>query len=144
MTLTPGPSPQPKFHPYLSVIPHRRPEQKTHTSIGHAKNAINGKMSRYRGATEDMQIYEYLDGGWSLLYSLKEGDMEVPWRAGELKEEARKKEAAAKREEERLTKLVRSQAEKKFTEEYGSDSKYEDRIMYVDAYIAGYMQALGR
>lgn len=136
------PSPQPKFMPYLSIIPNRRPEQKTHTNIGHAKNAVNDKLG-YRGASCDMQIFEYRDNGWELLYDIKKGDLEPPWRKGELEEEARRKEAAASRVRQGVRKAAFDKGDAAFTREYGGTDGdvYEERIDFVAAFVAGYMEA---
>lgn len=83
--LTEKPSPYPKFHPYLTIVPGRRPEQKTHTSLGHAKNAMLipcGYTTGYivRGG----QIWEYdSEGGeWAMIYEVAPGTLEsqVPWK----------------------------------------------------------------
>lgn len=133
------PSPQPKFSPYLSVIPVRRPVQKTHHNIGHAKNAVNGKWGGYRGADCDMQIFEHTEEGWKLLYDIKKGDMEPPWRAGELAEKARKKEAQMAREDSAARKEAKIEAERTYKRlRPGHLYIYAD---YVDGYVEGYMKA---
>lgn len=134
------PSPQPKLTPYLSIIPTRRPMQKTHANIGHAKNAVNGKIASYsRGAECDMQIFEFKDDGWSLLYDIKKGDIEPPWREGELAEKARKKEAQLAREDSAARKEAKAEAERTYKLlRPGHLYVYAD---YVDGYVEGYMKA---
>lgn len=63
--------PEPKVFPYLTIIPGRRPEQKMHEKIGHAKNAFeqhpgSGYRCRYG------KLYQYIDGEWVLLYDIPE------------------------------------------------------------------------
>lgn len=68
----------------MTVIPYRRPKQKAHINIGHAKNAVSFKVSRYVGAECDMELYELRDGEWSLLWTIPKGTMEseLPWKTG--------------------------------------------------------------
>jgi hypothetical protein len=136
------PDPQPKFTPYLSIIPHRKPQQKTHSNIGHAKNAVNGKWNTWRGAECDMQIFEFSDDGWQLLYDIKRGDTEPPWREGELAEKARKKQAQIDREDATARKVATKEAEEAYNiicEEHG----YAPFTLlgYVTGYVNGYMRA---
>lgn len=87
---------------YLSRIPRRRPEEKLHTGIGHAKSAVTAYFSGgefgYTGPS--MEIYELVDGGWKLLYSVVGGDLELPWKTGELTKK-RKQQEKAKKDAER-------------------------------------------
>lgn len=136
------PSPQPKFTPYLSIIPHRRPQQKTHNNIGHAKNAVNGKWNRRLGAECDMQIFEFSDDGWQLLYDIKKGDMEPPWRAGELAEKARKKAAQIAKEDNTARKEAKIEADKTYNVIYDSAGyAVYSRSDYIEGYVEGYMKA---
>lgn len=100
--------PTPKIKPYLTIIQSRNPVQKMHNHLGHAKNALNGKTrpsSHYffRGEripfemrwqmtaaerkeiirrepfSEDMQLWEWKDNEWKLMYDVKAGDY-APWK----------------------------------------------------------------
>jgi hypothetical protein len=75
-------TPDVKSRPYLSIIPTRSPEQKTHTSLGHAKNAVNNKIWSGYSHRHDMAIYEWVDNDWKLLYDIPAGTTEnnLPWR----------------------------------------------------------------
>jgi hypothetical protein len=81
MTLRTPLTPDVKSRPYLTIIPNRIPQQKTHTSLGNAKNAISYKVER-NGTQWDMAVYEWVDGEWSLLWDIPEGtkEHELPWR----------------------------------------------------------------
>lgn len=60
---------QPKVFPFLTVIPGRRPQQKMHTSVGHAKNAFQDTgYGRHRTG----QLYKWSGEGWELLYDVPE------------------------------------------------------------------------
>lgn len=54
----------PKVKPYLTIIEDRRPVQKMHSSLGHAKNAFT--FDRSRAGT----LWEWKDGDWSLLHTI--------------------------------------------------------------------------
>lgn len=83
---------KPKMLPYLSVVPGRRPENKMHTSLGHAKNAVqnypkNGgwRHDREKGGTVcGGQIYQWCSecNEWELLYDVAPGSWQadLPWR----------------------------------------------------------------
>lgn len=64
MSASPNLSPTPKATPYLTIIPDRSPVQKTHTSLGHAKNALTYDKRR------EGTLWEWKDGEWSLLYTV--------------------------------------------------------------------------
>lgn len=135
------PSPQPKLTPYLSIIPTRRPMQKTHTNIGHAKNAVNGKLG-YRGAECDMQVFEFKNDGWSLLYDIKKGDIEPPWRAGEIAEKERKKAAQMAKEDTAARREAKAEAEKTYNVIYDvAGYAVHSRRDYIEGYAEGYMKA---
>jgi hypothetical protein len=82
-------TPKTQARPYLTIIPNRSPREKTHVNIGHAKNAVQAKMS-YRGAygyanyqtTVHIAVYEWLDNQWSLLWDIPSGTPEskLPWK----------------------------------------------------------------
>jgi hypothetical protein len=71
----------PKPFTHMTVIPFRRPLQKAHTNLGHAKAAISYKTG-WRGAESDMELYELKDGEWSLLWKVPEGTAynDLPWK----------------------------------------------------------------
>lgn len=85
----------PSAYPYLTICPSRRPVQKLHTAIGHAKAAVQAQMISHRlgerrpnvtytkRATHDMEIYEYGETGPELLYSIPAGTLteDLPWKA---------------------------------------------------------------
>lgn len=69
--------------PYLTIIPGRyRARQKTHRTLGHAKNAVLARYSWGPGLPEDVAIYEWRDGEWGLLWEIPKGTKEndLPWR----------------------------------------------------------------
>lgn len=118
---------------YMTVIPSRRPKEKLHKSLGHVKNALNGKFYSYaRGAYEDMQAYEWIDNAWVLLYDVKEGDAEPPWREGE--RAAKVAQQLKAKEEAERRRLLKISAFAK--EEVAKDTDPEE------AYLRGYLKAL--
>lgn len=58
---------QPKVFPFLTIVNERRPKQKMHTSLAHAKNAFWGSSS---GAHRTGQLYKWAGEGWELLYDI--------------------------------------------------------------------------
>lgn len=74
-------SPKLELPAYLTVLPSRRPRDKAHTNLGHAKNALTYSASsgiiRVWGA-----IYEWVDGEWKLLYEVWPGMKvkDAPWK----------------------------------------------------------------
>jgi hypothetical protein len=58
-----------------------------------------------------MEIYELVDGAWSLLYTIKRGDVELPWKAGELAANIEKVDRMLQKKEDALTRDIRRQAE---------------------------------
>lgn len=139
------PSPQPKIMPYLTIIPSRRPMQKLHTNIGHAKNAINGKIGAYRGGAEcDMELLEHQDGGWVVIYEVNKGDRVAPWQVEKLAKQAEKREAAEKKLKEAATSGARKEANAAFNRLYPanlSGTIAADRPSFVAGYVEGYMAA---
>lgn len=69
-----------KVSPYLTVIPDRRPKQKTHANLGQAKNAIQYRM-RSNVTYIDMAVYEWKNDEWSLLWEIPKGTGkdDLPW-----------------------------------------------------------------
>lgn len=130
------PNPHPKPMPYLSIIPDRRPIQKLHANVGHAKNAINGRGGPH-GALVPMQVYEYVDNDWVLLYDIKKGDVEPPWRAGELEAKRKREVAAAQRADVAL----RREASRLGTLSWlGMDKEEHDhQEIYTAGFVAGYL-----
>lgn len=67
--------PKPIITPYLTIIPNRRPVQKLHVGLGHAKNALTYDSSKYG------TLWEMIDGEWKLLYTVEKGETwNPPWR----------------------------------------------------------------
>lgn len=133
------PSPQPKFMPYLSIIPRRRPTQKTHGNIGHAKNAVVAKFGyNVHGASCDMQIFEYKDDGWQLLYDIKKGDLEPPWREGEIEAAREKERRKVEKEKEDDIRKAKSAARHYYVNVIG-DATGEDYKLFVEGYVEGFL-----
>ncbi len=53
----------PATRPYMTRIPGRSPEVKTHLNVGQAKNAVMQYMKNHDGVTTDMQQRYY--SGWT-------------------------------------------------------------------------------
>lgn len=137
------PSPQPKVMPYLTIIPSRRPEQKLHANIGHAKNAITGKFW-YNGAESDMQLLEYVDGEWKVLYEVKQGDRVAPWQVEKLKKQAEKKEKAerefAQKQNAEAIRVAKANARRYYENVIGEPRPGdEDYDNFVEGYIEGFL-----
>lgn len=65
----PTPPEPPAVPQYMTYLPGRRPSFKTHTNIGHVKNAIRSGRTPY-GSREQHTLYAY---------ELKDGKYEVMW-----------------------------------------------------------------
>lgn len=63
----PTPPDPPAVPKYMTYLPSRSPQFKTHSNIGHVKNAIRGGRGHWRG---DIMLYAY---------ELKDGKYEVMW-----------------------------------------------------------------
>lgn len=131
--------PKPKIDqatPYMTRIPDRRPEYKAHAKLGQAKNAINYRVG-YAGAACDMELYQWEDGEWVLMYSVIAGDTEVPWRRESQEktraamEERRKREEQERDAKARYTALERWQV----VHEQWFDGSPED---FIAAFMEGY------
>ncbi len=86
-----------------------------------------------------MQVFEFKGDGWALLYDIKKGDAEPPWREGELAEKARKKEAQLAKEDSASREEAKIEAEKTYKVlRPGHLYVYSD---YVDGYVEGYRKA---
>lgn len=139
--LYPKPLPIAATKQFLSRIPNRSPMDKIHKQVNHAKSAVNNYFNGYKGDTLyhpgnnsgfsygryvkgyddrntkfghagcEMEIYELVDGAWSLLYTIKSGDVELPWKAGELAANIEKVNQNLAKEEAALTKDIRMQAQ---------------------------------
>jgi len=138
--LYPKPLPIAATKQFLSRIPSRHPMDKIHKQVNHAKSAVNNYFNGYTGqqlyheghggygwneyATgfdkrekkwehtgDEMEIYELVDGAWSLLYTIKRGDVELPWKAGELAANIEKVDRMLRKKEDALTRDIRRQAE---------------------------------
>ena len=71
----------PKAPRFLTVIPARIPEQKLHTSIGNAKNAVSFRVGYSSGAVCDMAIYEWVNDAWVQRFDIPDGTKfkDLPW-----------------------------------------------------------------
>ena len=121
--------------PYMSRIPDRRPEYKAHVKLGQAKNAINYRV--YEGTNCDMEIYEWQNGEWVLLYSVKAGDTEVPWRRENLKEVRAAAKKRRENEEQARMDNAREVASKRWEEAtlHWFEGTRED---FIEAFMEGY------
>ena len=73
----------PKPYTHLTIIPDRYTgTQKAHTAFHHAKAAVRGSVA-HNGTTCDIQVYELVDGEWSLLWEIPKGTKkpDLPWQA---------------------------------------------------------------
>lgn len=138
--LYPKPLPIAATKQFLSRIPSRHPMDKIHKQVNHAKSAVNNFFNGYDGGTvyhkghggmgwdkfakgfddrekkfahngDEMEIYELVDGAWSLLYTIKRGDVELPWKEGQLAKNIAKANEELAKEERELTKHIRRIAE---------------------------------
>lgn len=130
---------------YWTHIPSRRKVDKLHTNIGHAKNAVNGIFSGGRGYAyrgEDIVVYKMVDGSWEEIYRVTAGDVELPWKRGEIAERERKAAEELERKRVTLEKEIKSLAQQAWAElhpqGYVITQGFED---YCEAYRAGYMAA---
>lgn len=145
---------------FLSRIPDRRPMDKLHSNVGHAKSGVNYYFNGFTGRTHgnirirkaaaerkyehtgcDMEIYQMGENGWELLYEIKKGDEELPWRKGELAEFRSEFNKNVMSEEQKL---------KAHIEEAGIAALNRDRISryshdgegnYYKGFAAGYLLA---
>lgn len=77
-----------KTVPYMTLIEGRRPHQKAHTSIGHAKSAVQGDYGRAHA-----RVYVWDNDDWKLMWDFPEGrgsNYKYPWETTQMK---RKREA---------------------------------------------------
>ena len=138
--LYPKPLPIAATKQFLSRIPSRHPMDKIHKQVNHAKSAVNNYFNGYKGDSIyheghggygwdrfakgfddrnakfehtgcEMEIYELVDGAWSLLYTIKRGDAELPWKKGELAANIEKVNRALQKKEDELTRDIRRQAQ---------------------------------
>ena len=138
------PSPRPKLTPYLTIIPDRRPVQKTHSNIGHAKNALNGRIGYYSGSPCDMELYEHVDGDWKLLYRIAKGERVAPWQVEALKKQTEKKENNARARKLAAEKEARDAANAAYNVLFPpnvSGTLSTNRSVFVMAYVLGYQSA---
>lgn len=159
----PKPVPLVATKQFLSRIPSRNPMDKIHKQVNHAKSAVNNYFNGYKGDSiyheghgglgwdryrngfddrnrkfehtgDEMEIYELIAGAWSLLYTIKRGDAELPWKKGELAANIEKVNQQLAKEERDLAKHIRELAE-------AAHAKDEDSIDwddYVTAFNKGY------
>lgn len=127
--------------PYMSVVPERRPEQKAHMSIGHAKSAVGAKLNNYgHGSSYDMAIYEWKDNGWELLYDVPKGTSVAPWHEESEKERVVRAAAAQERArvaEERRVKAAAKKAYTEYLKEHESCGISRSEA-FLDAFESGY------
>lgn len=114
MTEKPQPLRPPRPTPYMSRIPTRRPNDKAHLTLGHAKLAVGGKIDRYVGSYVNMAIFEWKDGEWELLYDIPKGTKVAPWKEESEKERAAKAKAARERAEIAEERRMREAAQKAY------------------------------
>lgn len=84
--------PPPVTPPYCTVVPGRTPGTKTHTSLGHAKNAVavptyagghrDGDAGHYCYGVRGGQLYEWNGTEWAVLHDVTPNspECELPWR----------------------------------------------------------------
>lgn len=151
---------------FLSRIPSRHPMDKIHKQVNHAKSAVNNFFNGYKGDDLyhrvgnsgrgygmyaygwdhrnekfehtgcEMEIYELVDGAWSLLYTIKSGDVELPWKAGELAANIEKVNRMLDKEERELTAHIRTLASV-YADEGGVESPDEFIQIFEQGYRAG-------
>ena len=163
--LYPKPLPIAATKQFLSRIPSRHPMDKIHKQVNHAKSAVNNYFNGYKGDTIyhegggwgyystpfdrrdatwahdgcEMEIYELVDGAWSLLYTIKKGDAELPWKQGELAENIEKVNRKLAKEERDLTEHIRDLA----LSAHSEDEDSIDTDEYVKAFEQGYRKGMG-
>jgi hypothetical protein len=159
----PKPLPIAATKQFLSRIPSRSPLDKIHKQVNHAKSAVNNYFIGYKGEQLyhaghggmgwgkyvngfderdydfkhtgcEMEIYELVDGAWSLLYTIKRGDVELPWKKGELAANIEKVNQHLAKEERKLASQIRELAEAAYAAD--EDSIYRDD--YIAAFDKGY------
>lgn len=149
---------------FLSRIPSRHPTDKIHKQVNHAKSAANNFFNGYKGDTIyhegggwgmyskgfdrrtdkwehtgcEMEIYELVDGAWSLLYTIKRGDVELPWKKGELAANIEKVNQQLTKEERELTAHIRALA----LIAHSEDEDSIDTDEYVQAFDKGYRRGM--
>jgi len=165
--LYPKPLPIAATKQFLSRIPNRHPMDKVHKQVNHAKSAVNNFFNGYKGdqlyhegnhglglgryargyddrSTKfehtgcEMEIYELVDGAWSLLYTIKRGDAELPWKQGELAENIEKVNRALDKEERELTAHIRALA----LISHSEDEDSIDTDEYITAFDKGYRRGM--
>lgn len=165
----PKPLPIAATKQFLSRIPSRHPMDKIHKQVNHAKSAVNNFFNGYKGDALyhpgndsgfsygrfthgwddrnakfghggcEMEIYELVDGAWSLLYTIKRGDVELPWKKGELAENIEKVNRMLDKEERELTAHIRALA----LIAHSEDEDSIDMDEYVKAFDKGYRKGMG-
>lgn len=162
--LYPKPLPIAATKQFLSRIPSRHPMDKIHKQVNHAKSAVNNYFIGYKGEDLyheghggmgwgkyvtgfderdydfkhtgcEMEIYELVDGAWSLLYTIKRGDVELPWKKGELAANIEKVDRELAAAEAALTKHIRGLAESSYLNNAGLDENIDE---YSAAFSRGY------
>jgi hypothetical protein len=160
--LYPKPLPIAATKQFLSRIPGRTPMDKIHKQVNHAKSAVNNFFNGYDGRDiyyegggwmyprgfdrredkwehtgHEMEIYELVDGAWSLLYTIKRGDVELPWKKGQLAANIEKVNRMLEKEERDLTKHIRKLADAAYRETGVNEPTEQFMRIYELGYRAG-------
>lgn len=159
----PKPLPIAATKQFLSRIPSRNPMDKIHKQVNHAKSAVNNFFNGYKGDTiyhagngvswgrygtgfddrnakfghtgDEMEIYELVDGAWSLLYTIKSGDVELPWKEGELAANIEKVNRKLAADEAALSRHIRGLGQDSYLNDAGPNEHIAE---YVAAFDKGY------
>lgn len=146
--LYPKPLPIAATKQFLSRIPSRHPVDKIHKQVNHAKSAVNNFFNGYKGYDMrrkdrwehtgcEMEIYELVDGAWSLLYTIKRGDVELPWKEGELAANIEKVNQQLAKKERELTEHIRKLADTAYRVNGVNEPTEEFMRIYERGYRAG-------
>lgn len=76
-------APHIKTFPYMTIIEGRRPYRKAHTSIGHAKSAVQGDYGHAHA-----EVYVWNEDQWQLMWDFPENrgpNYEYPWETIHMK-----------------------------------------------------------
>lgn len=135
---------------FLSRIPDRRPVEKLHAQVNHARSAVTNYFGGYTGygTTElvhrgsQMEIYEMVDDRWVLLHRIMPGDVEVPWKKGTLVANQQAKRAKEALESQKLHAYLRIKATQAW---YDSDEEGDEprtgHFEFLDGYAQGFLAA---
>lgn len=73
-------APKPKeVPPYMTFIPSRSPSFKTHTNIGHVKNAIRSSLESW--SNRSIYAYKLKDGKYEMMWEIPQNSKleDLPW-----------------------------------------------------------------